>query len=90
MASTLDTQINNNLSNGINMNAILNWMYSASEKSATTVSDQIGADLICDLGAEDHQITGMDDVFFYINHLSKEFILMQNMSNFILICSRAN
>ncbi|OWY88124.1 hypothetical protein CAC00_09485 [Raoultella ornithinolytica] len=70
------------------MNTVLNWMYSACEQSATTVTDQIGADLICELGAEDHQISGMNDVFFHINHLHKEFILMQSMSCFILICSR--
>jgi hypothetical protein len=41
-------------------------MYSACEQSATTVTDQIGADLICELGAEDHQISGIDDVFFIL------------------------
>jgi hypothetical protein len=48
------------------MNTVLNWMYSACEQSATTVTDQIGADLICELGAEDHQISGIDDVFFIL------------------------
>ena len=70
------------------MKAALNWMCSANEQSATTVSDQVGADLICDLGAEDHQIEGINDVFFHIKHASKEFILMQGMSCFTLICSR--
>lgn len=46
------------------MNAILNWMSSATELSAISLSDQIGADIICELGAEDGHIAGSDDLFF--------------------------
>lgn len=72
------------------MNAVLNWMTSASAMSATTVSEQTGADLICDLSAEDCQIEGEEDNFFYIKQYSKEFVLMQKMSGFTLICTRVN
>ncbi|MBD0905741.1 hypothetical protein HA444_24300 [Klebsiella grimontii] len=72
------------------MNAILSWMFSANEKSATVVSDQVGADLICELGAEDHAIAGSDDVLFHIIHIDKEFLLIQGTANFTLICSRTH
>jgi len=72
------------------MNAILNWMFSAHENSATIVSDQIASDMICNLGAKDFCISGSENLFFFINHLSKEFILIPGLSNFTLICSREN
>ncbi|HBY1688418.1 hypothetical protein AB8R05_01280 [Klebsiella variicola] len=69
------------------MNAILNWMSSAEKLSSTTVNDQVGADIICDLGAEDKSSEGSDDVFFHINHLNKEFVLIQRLSSYTLICT---
>jgi hypothetical protein len=48
------------------MNAILNWMSSATKLSAISLSDQIGADIICELGAKDGHIAGSDDLFFIL------------------------
>lgn len=48
------------------MNAILNWMSSATKLSAITVSDQVGADVICELDAKDGHIAGSDDIFFIL------------------------
>lgn len=48
------------------MNAILNWMSSATKLSAISLSDQIGADIICELGAKDGHIADSDDLFFIL------------------------
>ncbi|MFW4110951.1 hypothetical protein [Klebsiella pneumoniae] len=72
------------------MNAILNWMASATKLSAITVSDQVGADVICELDAKDGHIAGSDDIFIHINHLDKEFALVQGISNYTLICTHTN
>ncbi|GKO12924.1 hypothetical protein [Klebsiella variicola] len=72
------------------MNAILKWMSSATKLSAITVSDQVGADVICELDAKDGHIAGSDDIFFHINHLDKEFALVQGISNYTLICTHTN
>ncbi|HDY9206507.1 TPA: hypothetical protein RRJ23_004709 [Klebsiella pneumoniae] len=72
------------------MNAILNWMSSATKLSAITVSDQVGADVIYELDAKDGHIAGSDDIFFHINHLDKEFALVQGISNYTLICTHTN
>lgn len=72
------------------MNAILNWMSSATKLSAISLSDLNGADIICELGAKDGHIADSDDLFFYINHLDKEFALVQGISNYTLICIHTN
>lgn len=86
----MDIEINNNLFSGINMNAILNWMSSATEHAAITVSDNLGGDLICKLSTKDIQIEGSNDILFHIFHKHKEFLLISNLSNYTLICSRSN
>lgn len=68
------------------MNAILNWMSTATKLSAISLSDQIGADIICELSAKDGHIADSDDLFFHINHLDKDFALVQGISNYTLIC----
>ena len=72
------------------MNAILNWMSSATKLSAISLSDQNGADIICELGAKDGHIADSDDLFFYINHLDKDFALVQGISSYTLICIHTN
>lgn len=72
------------------MYSILNWMSSAKEQEAITVSDNVGGDMIVELGAKDIQIEGSEDILFHIDHMDRQFLLMPTVSNYILICYRSN